>query len=326
MKHCGLDVKQLLRMLHVAIQKEHDIWTPVNYKQVNTSVEISPENRDETVRWLAHLNKRLKLHSETLAMSVVIMDRFLALVKAHVKYLKVIAVTCLFLSAKMLEEDMIVPPSIEFIRESKCGCSLAELIRMEKAILGKLGWDLRNVTCLDFMYIFHALLLTNFPQYLTGGVYSSPSRQMSLLTYKLQLCSSNNRLLVFSPSTIAIAVLSLELETYHRDWFTIIDGLQNMTKVDSDQLILCRDQVSNYFSSMKALQCNPVKYVSSPPSYCPASSKASKRKVQTAQDTEDVLDAIKRLYSDEGLVSTCSSELRYNTAITATSLHTTAVN
>lgn len=45
--------------------------------------DISPSQRDEAVRWLMELHRRLQLYPETLALAVSIMDRFLAAVKVQ---------------------------------------------------------------------------------------------------------------------------------------------------------------------------------------------------------------------------------------------------
>ena len=77
----------------------------------------------------------------------------LFILQANSKYLRCIAVASFYLAAKTLEEDNVLPSTRELMRESKCGCSVDEIHRMEKCILTKLNWDLRAVTALDFLYI-----------------------------------------------------------------------------------------------------------------------------------------------------------------------------
>lgn len=47
----------------------------------------------------------------------------------------------------------VIPGILELVRESECGCSQAEILRMERCILSKLNWDLRSITPLDFLHI-----------------------------------------------------------------------------------------------------------------------------------------------------------------------------
>ena len=297
--HSGLDGPRLLQMLGEALHKQKTAWRPFTYRPNTNSqaVEVGPQLRDEIVQWLTRLRRQFQFNPETLALSVALLDRFLQSVKARPKYLRCIGISCFYLAAKVLEESEMVPGASEIVQETDCGCTRAELLRMERVILDKLQWDLKRVTTLDFLHIFHALLLCQHP-HLLDSVRTSPSRQLSLLTHRYQLCLASHRLLAYSPATQALALLSLELELFRTDYLHITVALQTLAQVDSDKLIGCRETMAQVMSPDKN---NPV-YMFSPS----ASIKPGKRKVEQVEQ-EAFFDGIKRLYNDEASDTTLST-------------------
>jgi hypothetical protein len=163
--------------------------------------------RSSLIEWLATLNSKFGFSLETLFLTVDILDRFLHRVKAQTKYLKCIAVTCFYLASKLNEEDEIIPYTPELVRRSECGCSEAEVLRMERCILVKLDWDLRaSHTSIEFIHLFYALVLTKCPTLQPSVSYGTSLRT---LNQSLLLCLPHVQLLAYAPSTVALTVLSL---------------------------------------------------------------------------------------------------------------------
>jgi hypothetical protein len=129
----------------------------VNVPKMPTSQTVSPSQGDEEIRWLAKLKYQFSLYPETFALASSLLDRFSATVKAHPKYLSCVAITCFFLAAKTVEEDEKIPALKALARDSFCGCSAPEILRMERIILDKLNWGLHTATPLDYLHIFHAM-------------------------------------------------------------------------------------------------------------------------------------------------------------------------
>ena len=57
----------------------------------------------------------------------------------------------------------VVPSTLQFVQQSGCGCSVAEVLRMERRVLDILGWNLRLVTPLDFLHVVSARVLKKYP-------------------------------------------------------------------------------------------------------------------------------------------------------------------
>lgn len=55
-------------------------------------------------------------------------------------------------------------------------------------------------------------------------------------------CTFVNRMKIltsgFSPATLALTLLSLELELFHKDWFAITTGLQSLVQVTVNSLLI----------------------------------------------------------------------------------------
>ncbi|XP_069832821.1 cyclin-I isoform X2 [Dendropsophus ebraccatus] len=71
----------------------------------NKDAAISPQQREEVIHWLAELKHHFHVYPESLALAISILDRFLASVKAHPKYLRCIAISCFYHATKTIEED-----------------------------------------------------------------------------------------------------------------------------------------------------------------------------------------------------------------------------
>ncbi|XP_006010660.1 cyclin-I isoform X2 [Latimeria chalumnae] len=235
-----------------------------HHRFAGEDTDISPAQRDEAVRWLVQLNNQFHLYPETLALAVSILDRFLAIVKARPKYLRCMAISCFFLAVKTREEDERIPILKELAKESCCGCSPAEILRMERIILDKLSWDLHTATPLDFLHIFHAMAMSSRPQLLASCPQMNPSQHVAVLTRQLHQCIACHQLLSFKGSLLALAVISLEMEKLIPDWLALTIELIQKAQIDSSQLIHCQELVAHHLSISKASLPPNAVYIYSP--------------------------------------------------------------
>eukprot|EP00057_Strongylocentrotus_purpuratus_P034161 XP_794154.2 PREDICTED: cyclin-I [Strongylocentrotus purpuratus] len=297
-----VQLKELNSRLCSAINKERQSWKPLLIKDPQDSeTEIGPNQRDEMVQWLLELNVKFRFCPETYMLSVTLLDQCLMAVKARPKYLRCITITCFFLAAKMKEEDEMVPATHDFVRDSQCGCTVSEVLRMERVVLDKLKWELNFVNGLDFLQIFHALLMTQRPTLLEDLHHMTPSRHLSMLTGRLSQCMTNHQLAACRGSTLALAMLSLELEVLAEDWLPLTIVLQRMVGVDNQWLIRSRELITytlfGHSASHRMPSTRPISPPNpvSPPVVNSQKATPNKAKRKKSEIHENVYGNVKRL-------------------------------
>ncbi|XP_028318399.1 cyclin-I [Gouania willdenowi] len=261
-----LGSQRLSFLLEKAASREAKMWKVyVPKKPSSQDTDISPAQRDEVVCWLTELHGRLQLYPETLVLAVSILDRFLASIKARPKYLRCIAIACFFLAAKTCEEDECVPSLKELVGSSGCGCSPSDILRMERIILDKLKWDLHTATALDFLHIFHAMVLSCQSRFLESVFRLNRSQMLAFLTRRLYHCLADHTLMQLRGSMLALALITLELETCCPDWLALTINLLRKAQINSSELIRSREMVAQSLSTLSVpLPPNTV-YIYQPP-------------------------------------------------------------
>ncbi|XP_041080020.1 cyclin-I-like isoform X3 [Polyodon spathula] len=184
-----------------ALARETRLWKALVFRNGKIQgTDISPTQHDEVVLWLLELCSRFHFYPETFALATSILNRLLASVKAQLKYLRCIAITCMILAAKSNEEDDVILSIKDLAVQSGCNCSPAEILRMERIILDKLHWDLYIATGVDFINIFHAMVMSSRPHLPDLLVQKNPSLHAAFLTRLKVLNSSDakNWLIIIS--------------------------------------------------------------------------------------------------------------------------------
>ncbi|KAK7097040.1 hypothetical protein V1264_004077 [Littorina saxatilis] len=308
----GLSGERALQVLRAALDKEQQQWKPIQPRPAS-SIQITDMERDKEAYWLVQQSQTFDFAPETFALAISVMDRVSTLVKIRPKYLRCVAISCLYIAAKTLEDDEVIPDTLDLVRKSQCGCSISEVLRMEVVILTKLDWNPKAVTAIDFLHVIHALLMWRFPHLLTHLKDMTPSRQLALLTRKLLALLCHADVTRDRPAVVAMALISLELEQVTpQHWFTLNQMVQTAIQAENNELITCRERMTWLLSQRGLLVTGYQKKSTETP-------KSKKRKVEETQ-SDDIYDGIKRLY-DENVTTekmmlpkrgSCASELHHD--------------
>ncbi|KAJ3588792.1 hypothetical protein NHX12_009646 [Muraenolepis orangiensis] len=160
----GPEARRLALLLDDALLMEARHWkVPLQKGECIQGTDISLSEHRNVVLWLGDMGRLFHFLPETVALGVCVLNRLLSTVKAQPKYLRCIAFTSLILAAKINEEDEVIGSIKDLVGRSGCNFSTAEILRMERTILDKLHWDLYTATPVDFIHIFHALLVSGHP-------------------------------------------------------------------------------------------------------------------------------------------------------------------
>lgn len=304
-------------MLSSNLDKERQLWEH-NFIKLSCNQAITEQQRDEAATWLTHLAAQFQFLPETCGLAVLLMDRVLSLVKVQAKYLSCVAVTCLYIAAKTLEEDENIPPTPDFVRKSRCGCSFSEISRMEMVILNKLNWSIRMPSAVDFLHTIHAVVVLHYPHLLSRQSDTSPSEHLTVVMRQMVRCLTWHKLLRFRPSTVALALISLELEQITPGWLRLVHVLQRITNAGSEQLMVCREEIASFLGQQLVTMHSQRSRKSS--SSAPSSKKRKVCHSTGSTEEENIYDGIKRLYSEESLATdkpplrtSCSLEMHQDT-------------
>lgn len=301
----GLDAKRVLHTLSSNLEKERNHWKP----HTNNNGKVTDkQQRDEFAVWISKLSDDFEFLPETCGLGILLMDKVHQVFKVQAKYMQCVAVTCLYIAAKTLEEDENLPSTPEFVKKSCCGCSFAEITRMEIVILNKLNWNIKQPSAIDFLHSLHVVLLLHYPTVLVGQGTVRPSHQLTSMTSALRTCLTHHTTLEFRPSTVALAALSLELETITPGWLRLVTALQRITNVGSEQLMACRETLGAILGHTPSLGYTARNRHSS--SGAPPTKKPKvKHEAMSDEENDEVYESIRLLYREEPVVAAGKSSL-----------------
>lgn len=156
--------------------------------------DINTSMRAILVDWLVDVHVKFKLCSETLFLTVNIIDRYLQKEQVNKDSLQLVGVTAAFISSKYEE---IYPPELkDFVYITDFAYTKAQLLSTEQKILSALGFNLSVPSSNRFLQRFARLS-------------NSPKKATFLAQYLLELSLIESGMLVHTPSTLAAAAACL---------------------------------------------------------------------------------------------------------------------
>ncbi|XP_031549350.1 cyclin-I-like [Actinia tenebrosa] len=278
----GLNAQRLIAVLEDGLLREEKYQPNLKCLAGRKDYdEISFFHRNKMASLLLHLNRHCSFHPETFALAVNLLDRFLTVVKANPKYLPCITISCLFLAAKIVEEDEAIPTAGDLITVSGLKCTPSDLLRMERIILNKLGWNLNAITPLYFLQVFHALCVSK--GYLN---HCNVLQHLQHITLKLEELLCNHYFTFLKPSTLALALLSNEISFITDNWADATIMLQEMAKTSESELNDARISIMDIGDSVVSIdQCFQMFLVSPEDSQDLSISQNSHKMIQEGKKT-----------------------------------------
>ncbi|KAM3912096.1 cyclin-P [Leptodactylus fuscus] len=110
---------------------------------------VTKEMRTILVDWLVQVHEYLGLQEETLYLAVYLMNSYMKVHKIRTTLLQLLAASCLFIACKM--EETLIPEPAELCFMMEDAFSKKELLKMERKVLHRLGFQLHFIQPLYFL-------------------------------------------------------------------------------------------------------------------------------------------------------------------------------
>ncbi|KAI8103512.1 hypothetical protein M9435_004849 [Picochlorum sp. BPE23] len=218
----------------------------------SVQTDINPAMRSILVDWLVEVGLEYRLSSDTLFMSVALIDRFLSLSDIRRNRLQLVGITAMLVSSKY--EEIYAPQVDEFCFITDSTYTRDEVLSMEKELLKLLEFDLTQPTTKTFLRRYIKAASAEISLDVVFEFLVSYLAELSLMDYNL---------LKFLPSHIAASCILLGLFLLGKPRWS--GTLSHYTSYMPKELKQCVQMIHNLFVSAKtsALPASREKYASS---------------------------------------------------------------
>ena len=141
---CSLYVQEIYDYL-----REKEVMDALDCDYMTRQDNVSARMRTVLIDWMVEVQLKFRMTSETLYLSVNIVDKFLQKRKITRDSLQLLGVTALFIAAKFEEIYSVEVNDLAYITENACHSD--EIIRFEGEVLTTIGWNLTTPCPLHFL-------------------------------------------------------------------------------------------------------------------------------------------------------------------------------
>ncbi|XP_010673071.2 G2/mitotic-specific cyclin S13-7 isoform X2 [Beta vulgaris subsp. vulgaris] len=196
---------------------------------MNSQPEINEKMRAILVDWLIEVHKRFDLMPETLYLTINLVDRFLSLQAVPRRELQLVGLGAMLIACKY--EEIWAPEVNDFVAISDKAYSNDQVLKMEKAILGKLEWYITVPTPCVFL-----------SRYIKASGHDNEME--NLVNFLAELALMHYGCISFCPSMVAASAVYVARHTLFKTpvW---TETLESHTGFSESQLIECAKMLVN---------------------------------------------------------------------------------
>ena len=220
---------------------EHLYVAKAGYMSKQT--EINEKMRAILIDWLIDVHHRFKLATETLYLTINIIDRYLEVTAITKGRLQLVGVTAMLIASKY--EDIFPPEVQDFVNISDKAFAREDVLKMERNILKQLKYAVTVPSAYRFLQ-----------RYCKLGNSTEP--QMAFAMYFIELSLVDYKMLKFSNSLIAASAVYLmhKFKEIKPEWpQTLIQG----SPYKEDDLKICAKELCSLFQQANRSNLQAVK-------------------------------------------------------------------
>jgi hypothetical protein len=224
-----------LKMIH----DEKNIFKSV-YGYMDRQTDLNEKMRAVLVDWLIDVHHRFKLQSETLFMTIYILDRYLNKRLIAKQYLQLAGICALMIACKF--EEIYSPEINDLLIITEGAYTKHDLLLMERDILISLNYDITIPSVLKF----YDMLCINF---------ALSEKQYSLGRYLMEMFLLDYRINKYHHSLVACSVIYLVMKINN---YTNYQQIKSYCLFNDSDLKRCASDLCNLITNIEMLNLPAV--------------------------------------------------------------------